>query len=148
MAALEQRISAVEMITQNLPGKSSVETLNGQVAQLQKEVGALATRGDLTALEDKLAALTKTVDALPPGATHDELAALAERVATLEAGGTAPAAAAAARVGSRGGALPPYRYRADRPQCAWRPAGGAGKEACRPGPATARPRPAPSPSLR
>ncbi len=88
VAALEQRISAIEMITQNLPGKSSVEVLNGQVAQLQKEVGALATRADLTAVEDKLAALTSQVDALPAGATHDELAALADRVARLEAGGT------------------------------------------------------------
>lgn len=89
VAALDRRLSAVEMITQTLPSKSAVDTLNGQVAQLQKQMGALATRGDLTIVENKLTALTKKVDALPPGATHDELAALAERVAGLEAGGTA-----------------------------------------------------------
>ena len=89
VAALDRRVSAIEMITQNLPSKSTVEGLGGQVAQLQKEMGALATQGDLTVLEDKLSALTKRVDALPPGATHDELAALADRVARLEAGGAA-----------------------------------------------------------
>ena len=89
VAAIDRRLSAVEMITQNLPGKSAVETLNGQVARLQKEVGALATRGALTAVENEVAALAKTVDALPPGATKEELAALAKRVTRLEAGGGA-----------------------------------------------------------
>ena len=89
VAALEQRVSAVEMIAQNLPGKSTVTELGGQVAELQKEVGALATQGDLATLENKLAVLTKKVDALPPGATHDELAALADRLARIEAGGAA-----------------------------------------------------------
>ncbi len=89
VAALDRRLSAVEMITQNLPSKTTVEGLDGRVAQLQKEVGALATQGDLTVIENKLAALTKKVDGLPPGATRDELAALAARVAQLETGGTA-----------------------------------------------------------
>ena len=85
VTALDRRLSAVEMITQNLPGKSTVETLNGQVAQIQKELGALATQGDLTVIEKKLAALTKKVDGLPPGVTKEELAALADRVTQLEA---------------------------------------------------------------
>ena len=89
VAALDRRVSAIEMITQNLPSKSTVEGLGGQVAQLQKEVGALATQGDLMVVENKLSALTKTVDTLPPGVTHDELAALVDRVARLEAGGAA-----------------------------------------------------------
>ncbi len=88
VTALERRVSAVEMITQNLPSKSAVDGLDGQVAQLQKQMGALATRGDLTIVENKLAALSKTVDGLPAGVTHDELAALADRVARLEAGGS------------------------------------------------------------
>ncbi len=89
VSALDRRVSAVEMIAQNLPSKTTVQELDGKVAQLQKEVGALATQGDLAAMQDNLAALQKTVDALPPGATHDELAALADRVARLEAGGAA-----------------------------------------------------------
>ncbi len=89
VAALDRRLSAIEMIAQNLPGKSAVEALNGQVDQIQKKLGAVATQGDLTGLENKLAALTKKVDGLPPGATRDELAALAERVTQLEAGAPA-----------------------------------------------------------
>ncbi len=89
VAALDRRVSAIEMITQNLPSKSTVEGLGGQVAQLQTEMGALATRGDLTVVDNKLSALAKKVDALPPGVTPDALAALADRVARLEAGGAA-----------------------------------------------------------
>ncbi len=87
VAALDRRVSAVEMITQNLPSKTTVEGLQGQVAQLQKEVGALATQGDLTVLENKLTALAGKVDGLPQGVTQDDLAALTDRVARLEAGG-------------------------------------------------------------
>ena len=86
-AALDRRLSAVEMIAQNLPGKGDVAVLDGQVAQLQKQMGALATQGDLTILENKLAALTSKVDGLPAGATETELAALADRVAKIEADG-------------------------------------------------------------
>ena len=89
VAALDRRLSALEMIAQNLPSKTTVQGLDGKVAQLQKEMDALATQGDLTVLENKLAALAKTVDALPAGTSHDELAALASRVTQLEAGGAA-----------------------------------------------------------
>jgi hypothetical protein len=87
--ALDRRVSAVEMITQNLPSKTTVEGLDGKVAQLQKQMGGLATQGDLTVLENKLAALARKVDGLPAGVTQDDLAALADRVARLEAGGAA-----------------------------------------------------------
>ncbi len=88
-AALDRRLSAVEMIAQNLPSKSTVDGLSGQVVQIQKELGALATQGDLTILENRLGALTRKVDGLPAGATEQEVAALTDRVATLEAGGAA-----------------------------------------------------------
>ena len=89
VADLDRRLSAVEMIAQNLPGKSALDGVGNRVAQIEKELGALATQGDLTVLDGKLAALAKTVGALPPGATHDDLAALAARVDRLEAGGVA-----------------------------------------------------------
>ncbi len=89
VAAIDRRLSAVEMITQNQPSKNAVNTLDGEVAQLQKQMGALATRGDMTVLENKLAALAKRVDALPAGVTQDQLTALSDRVSALESGGTA-----------------------------------------------------------
>lgn len=95
-AALDRRVSAIEMITQNLPSTTTVAGLDGRVGQLQKEVGALATRGDLTVLENKLTALSNTVGALPPAATRDELAALAGRVGRLESGSTAAGSGGAA----------------------------------------------------
>lgn len=95
-AALDRRVSAVEMITQNLPGKSGIDSLDGKVAQLQKELGAVATQGDLTTLEGRLAALTKKVDGLPAGASPDQVAALAKRVAQLDAGGAGGNAGASA----------------------------------------------------
>ena len=89
VADLDRRLSAVEMIAQNLPGKSALDGVGDRVAQIEKELGALATQGDLTVLDGKLAELAKTVAALPPGATRDELTAVAARVARLEAGGVA-----------------------------------------------------------
>jgi hypothetical protein len=83
-AVLDRRVSAIETLVQTLPGKAIVEGLAGQVAQLQKEAGALATQGDLKALDDKAAALSKSIDGL---ASRDSLTALADRVARLEAGG-------------------------------------------------------------
>lgn len=96
VAALDRRLSAVEMMTQNLPGKSGIDSLGGKVAQLQKELGAVATQGDLTTLEGRLAALAKKVDALPEGASQDQVAALAKRVAQLESGGAGGNAGAGA----------------------------------------------------
>ena len=93
VAALDKRVSATETTTQSLPGKAIVEGLAGQVAQLQKEVGALATQGDLKALDDKTAALSKSIDGL---ASRDSVSALADRVARLEAGGTAASGSAVA----------------------------------------------------
>jgi len=53
VADLDRRLSAVEMIAQNLPGKSALDGVGDRVAQIEKELGALATQGDLTVLDGK-----------------------------------------------------------------------------------------------
>ena len=107
VAGLERRMSAVEMMTQDLPPKSAVETIEGRLAALEKGQASFATQDDVDALAEKVAGaqtsgVTKEqfdalslklsglggkIDVLLRGINAGDLADLKDRVAKLEIGG-------------------------------------------------------------
>jgi hypothetical protein len=87
-AALDRRISAIEMITQGLPARGALDALGERVSRIESAQAGFAAAKDLSAIRDDIAGLSAKLASLPPGVTADQLAALAQRVARLEAGGT------------------------------------------------------------
>jgi hypothetical protein len=84
---LDRRIAAVETMTETLPAiRTELKALNDKVAALDSIRGTAATRDDLAALSQGVAALGKRVDGLPKPVTQSDLTALTERVARLEVG--------------------------------------------------------------
>lgn len=101
MAALGQRLAAVETMVEALPGlRQDLRSLSATVTSLDALRPAIASRGDLDALSANVAGLTKRLDGAPAVATRDDLNALAERIGRLEAataaGGDGQAASSAA----------------------------------------------------
>jgi hypothetical protein len=98
-AALERRVSAVEMMTEGVAAsRGAAQQLGDRVARLESVGTTLAPRDQVMALSAQVAALANRGDA---AVTRDDLARLAERIGRLEAaiasgGGPAGNAAAAA----------------------------------------------------
>jgi hypothetical protein len=87
VGGLDRRIAAVETMTETLPAiRTELKALNDKVAALDSSRGTVASRDDLDALSQGIAALGKRVDALPKPVTQADLTALTERVARLEVG--------------------------------------------------------------
>lgn len=55
VAGLERRMSAVEMMTQDLPAKGTLETFDGRIAALEKAQASLASKETLDALKLRVA---------------------------------------------------------------------------------------------
>ncbi len=106
VAAVDRRLSAVEMITQGLPAKGALDALNGRVAALETAQGDLAAKADVNDLGSQLAAVSAKLEAMPAGVTQGDLSDLAARVSRLEEGGaTSDGTVDSAAVGALSGRI-------------------------------------------
>jgi hypothetical protein len=137
--ALGQRLSAVEAMTEAIPGmRRDLKSLSDTVTSLDALRPATASRGDLDALSATVTALAKRVDEAPVAATRDDLNGLAQRLGRLEAtaaaggdGQTASAAALASLTSQINQAQADVRALADKVTAEARPALTAGEDAVR-----------------
>jgi hypothetical protein len=104
LSQIDRRLTAVETMTENLPGfRSDVAALTTRVANLEQAVGAVPAKGDVEAVRTDLAAIKTRLDQTASPATAADLTALSARVGRLEtnvaaAGAVAPAAPGPAAV--------------------------------------------------
>ena len=97
---IDRRVTAIETMVEGLPAlKTDTRAVTDRVAALEAERPTFATRTDVEAVANTLAALRKEIDARPPSATRDYLNTVTERLGRLEvtaaAGGSGGASDAA-----------------------------------------------------
>ena len=149
VAALDRRVSAVEMITQNLPGKSRRRDPQ-RPGRPVAEGGRARWRRRATSPRSKTSwrRSPRRSTRCRRARTQDELAALADARGAARSRRNRGQRRQRQPARSGGGALPPHRQVQTAPQCARRPDGRARKEALGRTEPTARSPPAPSPWLR
>jgi hypothetical protein len=84
-AALDRRLTAVEAMTESIPGiRTEIRDLTDRTAALEGGRAKLATHGEVETVATSIAALGEKIASVPPTATRDDIAALTERIARVE----------------------------------------------------------------
>jgi hypothetical protein len=98
LASVERRLTAVEAMTEGLPGlRADATAVATRIVAAELALAGAATRSDVQGVRNDLTAIRTRLDQAPPPAAAVDLAGLAARVARLEAalaGAAAPAATA------------------------------------------------------
>lgn len=84
-AALDRRLTAVEAMTESIPGmRTEIRSVTDRTAALEGGRSALASRSDVEVVAANVATLGEKIASAAPPATRDDIAALTERVARVE----------------------------------------------------------------